>query len=515
MSDDARYVPIPGSERELPDGATELGDAERDARICITVMVRPPRDAARAASGHRGHLTRAELAAARGATPGDLLAVERYAVNAGLLVVEANAARRSVMIEGSVADVAAAFRATVHAADYDGTRMRVRRGTLAVPAELAEIVTGVFGLDDRPQARTHFRIADPHAVTGSFTPPHLASLYGFPDATGAGQTIALIELGGGYEPADLSAYFAALGITPTPSVTAIGVDGGANAPVGSANSADGEVDLDIEVCGAIAPGAAIAVYFTPNTDRGFLDAITTAIHDTTHHPDIISISWGSAESAWTQQAIDNMDAAFADAGLAGITVCVAAGDGGSADGVDDGKAHVDFPASSPHVLACGGTTLRATGTAISAETVWNDTGDGATGGGISDVFPVPSWQASAKIPPSANAGDPAGRGVPDVAGDADPATGYQVRIDGTDTVVGGTSAVAPLWAALVARLNQLAGTPLGFVNPLLYANASALRDITSGTNGAYTAGPGWDACTGLGTPDGAKLAALGGKARGT
>ena len=266
--------------------------------------------------------------------------------------------------------------------------------------------------------------------------------------------------------------------------------------------------LDIEVAGAVAPGARIVVYFAPNTDQGFLDAITTAIHDTTNAPTIVSISWGGAESTWTQQSLTNYDQALGEAAALGVTVMVASGDSGSSDGVSDGKAHVDFPASSPNVLACGGTSVRASGTTIASETVWNDgASGGSTGGGISDVFPLPSWQANAGIPPSANAGGRVGRGVPDVAGDADPETGYAIVVDGQNEIFGGTSAVAPLWAGLVALLNQHRGTSLGFVNPELYAHPSALHDITSGTNGAYTAKAGWDACTGLGSPNGTALEA--------
>jgi kumamolisin len=207
-----------------------------------------------------------------------------------------------------------------------------------------------------------------------------------------------------------------------------------------------------------------------------------------------------------------LDQTIADGAALGVTVTVAAGDNGSSDGVSDGSPHTDFPASSPHALACGGTSLHgdpATG-AISAETVWNDgAGGGATGGGVSGTFALPSWQASAGVP--ANPAGAPGRGVPDVAGNADPATGYQVLIDGQPSVIGGTSAVAPLWAALIARVAQSLGKSFGLIQQQLYAGVLAgkptpgLRDITGGTNGAYSAGPGWDACTGLGVPDGAAL----------
>jgi kumamolisin len=315
--------------------------------------------------------------------------------------------------------------------------------------------------------------------------------------------VGIIELGGGFDQSDLDPYFSALGLA-TPSVTAVGVSGATNQPGGDPQGADGEVLLDIEVVGALAPGASILVYFGPNSDAGFLDAVSEAIHaDPT--PAAVSISWGQNEDDWTAQARTAMDAAFADAVQLGVVVTAASGDNGSTDGASDGADHVDFPAASPNVLACGGTSLEASGGAIASETVWNDgsTG-GATGGGVSDTFLLPSRQADVGVPGS-------GRGVPDVAGDADPQTGYEVLVDGRSIVLGGTSAVAPLWAALVARLAQATGGPLSGFLDQLYAGASAgtvpagFRDITAGDNGGYSAGPGWDPCTGLGSPDGTAL----------
>ena len=315
---------------------------------------------------------------------------------------------------------------------------------------------------------------------------------------------------GGFRPADLTTYFSGLGLATPPVVSAVSVDHGGNSPTGDANGPDGEVMLDIEVVGSIAPGARIAAYFAPNTDAGFLDAITTAIHDTANNPSVISISWGGAESSWTAQAMTAMDEAFQAAATMGITVCVASGDNGSSDGVTDGADHVDFPASSPHVLACGGTSLRAAKNLIESETVWNDgAAGGASGGGVSSFFAAPVWQEGLSALGTQGAAVPlTGRGVPDVAGDADPETGYQVRVDGSDTVIGGTSAVAPLWAALIALINQSTGKPAGFINPQLYQAASDLRDVTQGNNGDFAAQAGWDACTGLGTPNGEALAKL-------
>jgi kumamolisin len=255
----------------------------------------------------------------------------------------------------------------------------------------------------------------------------------------------------------------------------------------------------------VAPGATIAVYFAPNTSQGFQDALTTAIHDATNKPSVISISWGSAESTWTAQAMTAFDSAAQDAAALGITICAASGDNGSSDGVNDGANHVDFPASSPHILACGGTSLQSAGGEITSETVWNDGEQGgAGGGGYSNQFPLPAWQASANIQPP----DGGGRGVPDVSGNADPDTGYNILVDGQSLVIGGTSAVAPLWSGLIALLNEKLGKPLGFLQPAIYGlpqSASAFHDITSGSNGAFSAGPGWDAASGLGSPSGEDL----------
>jgi len=323
--------------------------------------------------------------------------------------------------------------------------------------------------------------------------------------------VGIIELGGGYNTSDLQTYFSSLGIS-APNVVAVSVDGGQNSP---GSSADGEVMLDIEVVGAITSGAKIAVYFAPNTEQGFVDAITDAVHDSSRKPSVVSISWGGPEDSWTQQAQTAMNASLQDAATLGLTVTVASGDRGSTDGAGDGKLHVDFPASSPYTLACGGTTLKASSNQVSSEVVWNEiaNNEGATGGGVSKVFGLPSYQNSAGVPtnPEINF---AGRGVPDVAGNADPTTGYQIRVDGQNQVFGGTSAVAPLWAALIALINQQLGAPVGFINPKLYAAAeSVFRDITSGNNddsrlGYYSAKAGWDACTGLGSPNGAAILQL-------
>ncbi len=510
-------VAVPGSERKSPEDTRVVGTPDSAQLIDVTVLLRRPKLLQPQATA--APLTREQFEAEYGANPADVALVEAFAHDHDLTVVSVELARRSIVLSGGIGAMNEAFGTELKLYQGATGTFRGRTGELLIPVALQDVVVGVFGLDNRPQARSHCvrqkLIVGPRAAGDtSYTPINIARLYNFPSgATGAGQTVAIIELGGGYRAADLQAYFSKLGVRPAPNVTAVSVDGARNKPAGNPNSADGEVLLDIEVVGSIAPAAKIAVYFAPNTDKGFLDAITTAIHDKVRKPSVVSISWGGAESTWTNQSLQGYDQAFQDASLLGVTVCCASGDDGSVDGQTDGKAHVDFPSSSPHVLACGGTRLESTGGKIQNEVVWNHgPGLGASGGGVSDFFPLPDFQKNATVPVSVNPTHFQGRGVPDVSGDADPATGYQIRVDGKDAVFGGTSAVAPLWAALIALMNQHLKAPAGYLNPVIYGPLTGgpikgFRDIVSGNNGAYTAGPGWDACTGLGSPDGTALQA--------
>lgn len=500
---------VPGSTRAAVPGTRNARPLSATETIDVTVRLRAASEKNAKSALSRGNaapLTRAQLAAATGASAADARVVETFAHHAGLTVVSVDLARRAVVLRGLAPAMQQAFGVTLQRVDSDMGTFRQRTGEVHVPPALSAIVTGVFGLDDRPQAKSHVRRATRALQT--FTPISVGQAYQFPSGTGTGQCIGLIELGGGYVAGDLTTYFSSLGLTTAPTVIPISVDGAQNAPTGSDNGPDGEVMLDIEVAGALAPGATIAVYFAPNTDRGFLDAVGTAVHDTTHAPTVISISWGGPESSWTAQAMDALDTAMAEAMAAGITVCVAAGDDGANDGVGGTSLNVDFPGSSPHALCCGGTSLVVTN-GTPKDTTWNDlaSGSGATGGGFSTTFAAPAWQTAA-IAPFKSKNPKSMRGVPDVSGDADPNTGYNVLVDGTTTTIGGTSAVAPLWAALIARCQGLSKQSLADLPSQLYAaEAVGFRDVTQGDNGGYTAGKGWDPCTGLGVPVGNQLLA--------
>jgi len=505
---DERVV-LRGSDRAPLPGATRVGDADPGSTVDLTIVLR------REPGGVPGS----------GADPADVATVEGFVRGTGMQVLSADVARRVVLVRATVAQASAAFG--VELGDYEaaGVSYRGRAGPIRLPSSVAGVVEAVLGLDDRPQARIHLKQGPPIAVgdlppvSRAETSPHpsplwpaqVAELYSFPTGVdGAGQTIGILELGGGYRDSDLDAYFAKVGVA-RPKVVAVPVDGGSNSPGGDA---DGEVLLDIEVSGAIAPGATIRVYFADPSDRGFYDALSTAVHD---KPTVISISWGGPEDAWTEQARQAFDDVLADAAAFGTTVLAAAGDHGAGDAGGDTKAHVDFPASSPHIVACGGTTLVGANGKIVSEVAWND-GDGwATGGGISDAFPVPAWQ-TVKLPASVNGTKP-GRGVPDIAGNADITSGFIVLVDGTYSPAGGTSAVAPLYAALTALLGESLGHSVGDLLPTLYGATGAFcRDVVTGDNSVpqsqygpkvagYAAGPGWDACTGLGSIQGQALLA--------
>ena len=341
-----------------------------------------------------------------------------------------------------------------------------------------------------------------------------AKHYNFPTVlNGTGQTIGVVELDGGYQDQDLDAYFKAISL-PKPHVSWVSVDGHVNKPNSSLSSgADIEVESNLEVAGAAASGAKFVAYFTSADSEGFLDAVNTAINDNINSPSVLLIAWGSPELSkmWNATRLKQVNAAFEAAAKRNITVVVASGDNGARDAATENRLQVDFPASSPWVLSVGGTQRVNGGKSSPSEAVWNHWPNGASGGGVSEIFDRPKWQSDIRVPHSLT-GRP-GRGVPDVAINADPDSGYPLYVDGQFAVIGGTDIAASMWAGLVAILNQGLGHKLGFFNPLLYENlgpAGIFRSVLSGHNGSedlsgFCAGPGWNAATGWGTPDGAKL----------
>ena len=544
MSDE--LVELEGSHRHPVVGAERVCSVAPGEEMTVTAFVRrnpdarPVADPAAEARKHprdRRYLSPSEVEASFGAAPADLQAVVDYAESKGLRPGAVSTATRSVRITGPAGALGGAFGVELGYLRHGDVTYRGRVGPVKVPASLAGVVEAVLGFDNRPVGRSYLRT--PKAGTArvgldaaegllpdTYLPPQVAALYDFPaHYDGTGETVAVLvfngDIGsgvsapGGYDLPTASRYFTQVLGMKAPSLTDVVVQGPGNQPGDGTNPYDvsGEVYLDLCIAGSLAPGAKIAVYFTQLTEQGWVEAISRAVTDTVNNPSVISISYGGPEDnagTWTKMAIKQVNDAFEAAAAAGRTICCAAGDSGAADEPDTTTVHADFPASSPWVLACGGTRLESAGGAVSAEVVWNHLadGNGATGGGVSAVFPRPSWQSGTQAVPLAGMiPPPDGRGLPDVASLADPETPFVVAgPGGTLQAGGGTSAAAPLWAALISRLNQALGARVGYLNPLLYSHYSgALRDITSGDNGGYQATPGWDACTGWGSPGGSSL----------
>jgi kumamolisin len=540
------HVILPHSHRAPVPGSTTVGDVDPNQVIEISVEVKGRADDELNAefqkmqdqhASEHAYLSHSDVEHRFGANREDLQTVANVAARYGVTVISQNAAEETVKLRGTIANLTKMFPTQLkrkrHARHGE---YRERTGDLQIPAELEGIVVNVEGFDTRRVARSHhirrvtFDSEEHMAATRAthshsfFTPPELGTIYDFPAGDGSGQCIGIFEFGGGFDDGDLTTYFHKLNIAK-PNVVAVSVNGqqnNPNSPDPDDQDANGEVMLDIEVAGALAPKATLAVYFAPFIQRGWVDAIKAAISDTTNKPSVISISWGFAElqniggDIWTRAGMNSVARSLKKAALLGITVCVASGDDGSTDGIDDGKVHVDYPASDIAVLGCGGTTLKANAghTGIVSEVVWSGgtraTGTGSTGGGVSEVWPKPQWQP-ANVPKSLNAPHFAGRGVPDVAADADPNTGYKTLSNHQWGITGGTSAVAPLFAALIARVNQTTGRAVGYINPTIYNTTNTFNDITHGNNNidgvGYSARSGWDPCTGMGTPIGKRLLA--------
>jgi kumamolisin len=501
-----RKSALSGTEHVNLSGARAIGPTDPHQLIEVSVILKHRNPLPEREEQDRP-LSHSDLAENYGVDPGQVETIKQFARENNLQILERGdeILRRTVTLAGTAAAMEKAFSVELTEYEYEDGSYRGHSAVIQMPEDCASFVSGVFGLDNRVVAFPHLRRRNTNRAFGArasataYMPAKVAKLYNFPqDANGAGQTIGIIELGGGYRPSDLREYFEAVGLQ-SPTVRSVSVDQANNRPA-TAQSMDSAVTQDIQVAAAVAPGVTIVVYFVPNTARGFQDAMSTAVHDQLNKPSVLSIGWGNSEINWTTQSMENFHQMAQEAALLGITIVAASGDNGSSNGINDGKNHVDFPASCPHVLAVGGTRLMASNGSIESETAWSDgPNSGATGGGFSGVFQRPTWQAAVVTQ--------SGRGVPDVAGHADPGTGYSILVDGQHEVVGGTSSAVPLWAGLIVLLNQKLNRRLGFVNPLLYDidQQQGFRDVTIGNNGAHTAAYGWDCLTGLGSPRGAQL----------
>jgi len=560
------YIRLPGSERRPTSTATVLGSADPDEVVRVSIALRRRPDGLpvpdfsyfRAPPNGRPRLSEEDFAQRYGADPADIEQVVAFAEANGLTVLARNAARRTVVVSGTVAQMSAAFAVRLQRYEHSVFRARGREperqvyrgrdGFIYIPRELEGIVVGVFGLDNRNITKRGFAGDPPNTTT--LTVPEVAVLYNFPITSAANQNIAVFSEGG-YLLSDLQEYYDHLPASyrsqyAMPTVTPIAVDASNLAP-------DVETTQDICIAFSAGPGANISVYFTTFDQVGWYDLIHRVVH-----PDpgdavcsVLTTSFyvANGDDAPTllaegvaQSWIDAVHSALEDAAIQNVTFCVCSGDYGvdmTAFGgaPSDGKQHVTYPASDPYALACGGTTVgNVNGTSFD-EYVWNDTANingfvfnGATGGGVSNMFPLPSYQEGANVPLCLNGGQP-GRGVPDVAFNASWNSGYYPIYCAGAANFGypnpyngnGTSAAAPLCAGLVALVNASLGYDVGYLNPALYdLGTTVCRDVNpyatsppsgpvnnSPANGdnvpGYPAGPGWDACTGWGSINGTAL----------
>ena len=523
---------LSGSDRPRKHDAERISDVDPASAVEVTVTVRGP-DLPQVAPGKS--MSREELERSYSASQADMDAVAEGLADYGLEVLDSAPSVRSLRVRGSAAQMDAAFRANLGIYRHDGHEYRGREGSLEIPAGLEGIVTGVFGLDQRRVARRVPGIPPTQepaeaVAQGALSPADLEERYRFPAGEAEGQTVAIAEFGGAYFPGDLTTFCRQQGrAEPTVRQVGLGVPVLTEQQVMALPPTQreqvlgeaGEVNMDVQIVAGLCPAADIIVYFATWDQKGWIDLLNDVVRGVPAGAVAVSVSWGLSEDStdFSPAARRIIDHRLQAAALLGVTVCVSAGDDGSGDQLDDGRAHVNFPACSPHVLAVGGTQLEG-----DSEVVWWQTpgrrrdGGGSTGGGVSRVFPQPSWQTVEVRPPDGSG--VTGRIIPDIAALAGPPY-YQLVLLGRAAPNGGTSAAAPLWAALIARSAAALNPPRApvFLAPLLYGagpdghplGTSVCRDITSGNNTStppgwgFSAGPGFDAVSGWGVPDGPPL----------
>lgn len=484
-------VPIPHTHRAVWPGATPVADLSTTAAY-VTAWLRPRQGGELDANyamqlgstlpAQRAYADRAQLAEKTGADPDDVELLRRYCARFGIELVSTY--WRHVTLTGPLNKLVDAFGATAGIYELeDKRRFRHRSQSLHAPPEIAAVLRGVFGIHQWPRSHA---IGHQQSHTVPPSAKDISARYALPDADGSGQTIAIVQLRGEFHADDFAKCMHSQHVSAKMPIVKR-VDN-AELKHGIETAKDLESAIDTQIAGALAPGAQIVIYAAPDDERGVLDAIRHAIFDDEHRPTILSISFGFPEYLWTPAALAILDDLFTVAALLGVSVFCSSGDNG-AELDADGTPHVLAPASSPFVLACGGTQIHGDGD----EVVWPK-----TGGGFSEHRSAPPWQDHGQR----------GRGVPDVAGESVP--GYRVYFEGTALAAGGTSAVAPMWAALTARIAQRVGHNVGFFAPLLYSatGQKAFRAITSGGNDRYKAATGWNPCVGLGVPIGTEIEAL-------
>lgn len=424
-----------------------------------------------------------------------------------LKVTESSATKRTMTVTGTSINFTRALGIVFHVYEKtSGDEYIMHDGNLRLPEELQGTISSFAGhtLSGQQETRVSTQTSSSTNSTTKkiqdikgYSPTQITEYYDFPDADGTGECIGLIELGGTYKQSDIDGFFKHFGME-APQIEVVGK------PPAESYMDDYEVTLDLQLAGAMAPKAKLVIYY----GKDLITAIKAALNDQKNKPSVLSISWAASEELYSKAQLTEMSQLLYQVALQGITVVAASGD----TGAYNNKSHlnVNIPSVNPLVLGCGGSTLRIKN---DREVIWNDLKKQkmGTGGGFSRKFFAPLYQQPAshfyirRLP--ALACNWNYRGVPDIAANADPNTGYTVMLDGKLFPGGGTSASTPVWAGLIARLNQLLGYRLGFINGELYklAATSAFRQVYQGDNGYYPGATYWNPCTGLGSPHGSNL----------
>jgi kumamolisin len=505
-------VAVKGDTLAAVGHSTRTGEVASGHRMSVTVSLTPRNgkglDAFLAqvtnpkSAQYKHYLTPAQFAARYGATPATIAKVSAYLRSQGLKTGAVTANHLSITADGTAGQVEKAFGTTLATYRESGKAGAhtyfANASAPKLPAGIAAAVSDVAGLNDyatyhRNLEKAAVPHASPKAITG-LTPTTARKAYNLTStvsngSNGSGETVGLVEFSA-FSQSDITAYDSQFSLSPS-TPTVVKADGGT-----TDKSGQDEVDFDIEVVQALAPGAAIDVYEAPNSDAGETAMYSKLVSD---DDPVISISWGIYESGETSTNRTALDTDFKEAAAQGQSVYAASGDDGS-DDAGNGGTSVDFPAADPYVTGTGGTHLTTSSGTWSSETAWS-----GSGGGISSYFATPSYQSSV------NSGSK--RDVPDVAAAADPATGWAVRSGGSWSEYGGTSGAAPNWAAFTADADSALSSPIGYANSTIYTLAksssysSAFHDVKSGSNGAYSASTGYDKVTGWGSYNGANFIA--------
>lgn len=483
------------------------------------------------------YLTPADFAQLFAPTSEQIQQVTAFLQSQGINTLSVAPNRLLIDATTTVAIAQQAFHVQINTYQYANHTFYANAQAPSVPGALQALISSIGGLDNSTpyqpllqQPDSGSRQTKVPAAGSGYGPAELSQAYdtapfAASSMQGENQTVALFELDG-YQLSDVQAYFQHYQLG-APKINNVLVDGA----TGAAGEGAIEVELDMEVVGAIAPHAQQLIYEGPNSTQGLNDTYNRIVTD--NKAQVVSTSWGLCESSTGQAELLTLDTIFKQAAAQGIALYAAAGDSGAYD-CNDTNLAVDSPADDPYVTGVGGTNLQlGAQNSYGSESVWANPGDtqrspkgAGGGGGISSTFVQPAWQSGSGVINSYSSGQPCGapqgqycREVPDISADADPASGYAVYCTVSAAgcsasgwiTVGGTSAAAPFWAGSTALINQYLQSQnlprLGSVSPALYSLFNAqqaapiLHDVTSGNNLFYPATTGYDLASGLGSPD--------------